>query len=87
MPPLSPELDWSGCVYVVSEARIVDLLRLLRGIGLEGVIKRQMECRRLFNGIVNSRDREIAMAMQIWMKQIWTALKLREDIKALNQNI
>ncbi|KAG7371724.1 exostosin family protein [Nitzschia inconspicua] len=52
VPPFSPELDWSRCVIRVSQARIVDLPRLLRSIPREEVISRQNECQRLFRRLV-----------------------------------
>ncbi|KAG7342622.1 exostosin family protein [Nitzschia inconspicua] len=52
VPPFTPELDWSRCVIRVSQARIVDLPRLLRSIPGEEVISRQTECQRLFRRLV-----------------------------------
>eukprot|EP00536_Pseudo-nitzschia_multiseries_P007708 jgi/Psemu1/240496/estExt_Genewise1.C_1840001 len=46
--PFYPELDWSGCVIRVSQARIVDLPRRLRAIPPEEVRERQVQCRRLY---------------------------------------
>jgi hypothetical protein len=46
--PFSPELDWSGCVVRVSQARIVDLPRILRAISPEEVRARRLECQRLY---------------------------------------
>lgn len=46
--PFYPELDWSDCVIRVSQARIVDLPRILRAIEPEKVRERQRHCQRLY---------------------------------------
>lgn len=46
--PFAPEADWSACVVRISQARIVDLPRLLRNIPRAEVRSRQKECRRLY---------------------------------------
>lgn len=42
--PFAPEIDWSGCWIVVSEARIVDLPRILREMSSSEVKRRQTRC-------------------------------------------
>lgn len=45
VPPLSPELDWSGCIVRISETRIIDLPRILReSFTAEDIAKRQKRC-------------------------------------------
>ena len=61
IPPLHPEIDWGRCIVTVSETRIVDLPRLLRGMSEEEVRKRQTECQRLFNQIIKEADEGIKM--------------------------
>ena len=48
LPPMWPDLDWSGCMVRVSEARIVDLPRMLRSISKEEIRTRQQRCKVLF---------------------------------------
>ncbi|GKY97813.1 hypothetical protein MPSEU_000739400 [Mayamaea pseudoterrestris] len=47
VPPFAPEVDWSECVIVVSEARIIDLPNILRRIPLHEVTRRQEACWKL----------------------------------------
>ena len=46
--PFFPEVDWSECVIRVSQARIVDLPRVLRAIPPEEIRNRQLQCQRLY---------------------------------------
>jgi hypothetical protein len=48
LPPFAYDLDWSGCVVQVSEARIVDLPRILRQIPRKEILQRQQRCQELF---------------------------------------
>ena len=48
LPPMWPDLDWSGCIVRVSEARIVDLPRILGSISKGEIRSRQKRCKRLF---------------------------------------
>ena len=50
--PFFPEVDWSDCVIRVSQARIVDLPRVLRAIPMEEIRDRQLQCRRLFRSFL-----------------------------------
>eukprot|EP00537_Pseudo-nitzschia_pungens_P019656 CAMPEP_0172403968 /NCGR_PEP_ID=MMETSP1061-20121228/61305_1 /TAXON_ID=37318 /ORGANISM="Pseudo-nitzschia pungens, Strain cf. pungens" /LENGTH=250 /DNA_ID=CAMNT_0013138561 /DNA_START=18 /DNA_END=770 /DNA_ORIENTATION=+ len=53
--PFYPELDWSDCVIRVSQARIVDLPRMLRAIPPERVRERQSQCRRLHRAFLEAQ--------------------------------
>jgi hypothetical protein len=50
--PFWPEWDWSACVVRVSQARIVDLPRLLRQITPLEIEARQAECQRLYHTLI-----------------------------------
>jgi hypothetical protein len=58
--PFFPEVDWSSCVIRVSQARIVDLPRVLRAIPPEEIRKRQLQCDQLFRTFLQVRDGETA---------------------------
>jgi hypothetical protein len=82
VPPLVPEIDWTGCLVQVSEARIIDIPRILRQISEEEVIARQKRCRYLFDTTVGwapdkegsgwslDRTRSLTMALLIWQQRI-----------------
>lgn len=55
--PFYPEVDWSGCVVRVSQARIVDLPRLLRAISPDEIRNRQLRCQQLYRALLCARDR------------------------------
>jgi len=48
IPPMWPELDWSGCLVRVSETRIVDLPDRLRNMTKKEISDRQQRCKILF---------------------------------------
>jgi len=54
--PFYPEVDWSDCVIRVSQARIVDLPRVLRAIPPETVRKRQLQCQKLYRAFLELDD-------------------------------
>jgi Exostosin family len=76
--PMWPELDWSGCILKVSEARLVDLPRILRAISKEEIRSRQQRCKVLFQqtigwkkvGIemweIDNGVRSFLTAMKVW---------------------
>jgi hypothetical protein len=77
--PFSPELDWSGCVFRVSQARIVDLARILRSISKDEIQDRQRECWRLYQFIhernTGNKSSKVGKgfldtALKIWMLRI-----------------
>jgi hypothetical protein len=56
--PFYPEVDWSGCAIRVSQARIVDLPRVLRAIPPEEIRDRQLQCSRLFQKFLRVHDHD-----------------------------
>jgi hypothetical protein len=95
VPPFVPELDWSRCVVWVSQARIVDLPRILRAMSPEQIRARQHECNRLYRlfreRIVESgpapraHDQPsgfLSMALKVWKVRLETQqaeAKILED--------
>jgi hypothetical protein len=73
--PFSPELDWSGCVLRVSQARIVDLPRMLRAISKDEIRARQTECWRLYH-LIRERNVETNKSSKIGQGFLRTALKV-----------
>ncbi|KAL7551986.1 hypothetical protein ACHAWF_015203 [Thalassiosira exigua] len=95
IPPFHPEVDWSGCIVRVSEARIVDLPRILRGYSQEEVKQRRRVCRLLLRQFVGEKkssdggwrhdDASIfASAMRVMHARILNALHNQEVIDSLN---
>lgn len=85
IPPLSPEVDWSNCLVTVSEARIVDLRRILRDISREEVLERRRNCRNIYSSLFQSNDFAISYIMRIWVQRIENAIEEREKLKDLNK--
>jgi hypothetical protein len=87
--PFEPEVDWSPCLVRVSEARIVDLPRLLRESFSEHDIRKRREaCYMLFlqtvgwvdkagcNGTMKQIDhgeRAFEMAIKVWAMRVKSA--------------
>jgi hypothetical protein len=44
VPPYYPEVDWSGCLIKVNEARIVDIPQIVERIDNHEVRRRQQQC-------------------------------------------
>jgi Exostosin family len=82
LPPMWPDLDWSGCLVRVSEARIVDLPRILRNISKDEIRSRQRRCKFLFRQTIgwkqvsrtwweiDSGERAFLTSMKVWQKRI-----------------
>ena len=82
LPPMWPDLDWSGCLVKVSEARIVDLPRILRNISKDEIRSRQRRCKFLFEQTIGwkqigptrweieSGERAFLTSMKVWHKRI-----------------
>lgn len=97
VPPLYPEVDWSKCLVIVSEARIVDLPRILRAYSPEQVKERQRACWYLLQNVIGDKqegsvwrgDERVVFtkAMKVWVLRISSALKQKEAISKLNQDI
>lgn len=78
--PLAPEIEWSGCLIRVSEARIIDIPRIVRAISEEEVVTRQERCRYLFDTTIGwiadadgwslDRTKSFSMALLIWHQRI-----------------
>jgi hypothetical protein len=97
VPPLSPEIDWSNCILRVSEARIIDIPRILRQIPEDQVIARQRRCRFLFENIIgwtrnddNSGgwqldriSRILPLALLTWSQRIQQYYQLKEQGEAM----
>lgn len=78
LPPFFPEVDWSGCLVRVSEARVIDLPRLLREISTSEVRQRQSSCASLFRSVLGEEKKgdgfwghdggkaQFITAMKIW---------------------
>ena len=79
VPPFYPEVDWSECVILVSQARIVDLPNILRAIPPEEIRNRQQQCQRLYQSFLESHGQDseevksedstagyLAAALKIW---------------------
>lgn len=59
MLPFYPEVDWSECVVVISEARIVDLPRILRRKTREEIVARQLACSNLYERVLGGDARNL----------------------------
>jgi len=88
-PPLAPELDWSDCVVQVSEARIIDIPRILRHDYLQpdALRQRQQKCWELHRIVYGEKavgnnswqdDERVVFgkAMEIWAIRIANALDM-----------
>jgi hypothetical protein len=95
--PLSPEIDWTGCVVRVSEARIIDLPRILREISAEEVRERQKRCWYLLRTVLGDKqvgwewknDERVTFtrAMEVWAARVSTALHMEQRLSELNQDV
>ena len=91
VPPLAPEVDWSECVVRVSEARIIDLPRILRQYTAEEIRARQKECWRLLHVVFGDKKEEddkwhddrgkpFMKTMEIWALRVQYALEVKEKV-------
>lgn len=97
VPPLSPDVDWSKCLVRVSEARIVDLPRLLRQFSPKEIERRQRACWHLLKNVIGDKkegnvwkeDRRLVFAkvLQVWAIRIRNALQSEQQLLVLNQEI
>lgn len=93
MLPFHSEVDWAPCAVTVSEARIVDLPRLLRAVPNEEVERRRAACSRLFESVIGEKQLEdgswgsdkgktlFKTAMKVWHVRIVNALKVAQDLE------
>jgi Exostosin family len=97
VPPLHPEVDWSDCIVVISEARIIDLPRILRTYSKTEIEKRQRVCWRLLHNVIGDKkdgndvwrgDPRVAFAkaMQVWDIRISNALERQQELLTLQQD-
>ena len=55
LPPFPPEIDWSGCIVKVSEARVVGIPDLVRTIS-DKVQERQWHCAQLHQKVFGDKS-------------------------------
>jgi hypothetical protein len=84
--PFAPEMSWSGCVVRTSQARIVDLPRILRAMPAEEIRKRQNECQRLFQFIRNEPGQSMGLTttMKVWVARIQQAIQSAQILAEFN---
>ena len=95
LAPYAPELDWSECWIVVSEARVADLPRILRELSPEEVRHRQARCWHLHGLIWGERYRPskkgwvddprvtFTKGMEIWAVRIANAIESTRRIQQI----
>lgn len=93
--PFEPEIDWSGCLVRVSEARVVNVPQIVRDIPPEEVRERQKKCAILLRKIIgkdanndqgvwsDSTNQHFAISMKVWSIRISTALLQKEHLAAI----
>jgi len=86
LPPFHPEIDWSGCIIRVSEARVVDLPRIVRDIPMEEVKKRQRKCRAFADtffpfDLSGMSKAWFTFSMEIWHLRVKNALRMQADVE------
>mmetsp|Transcript_3286 Transcript_3286/g.8483 ORF Transcript_3286/g.8483 Transcript_3286/m.8483 type:complete len:408 (-) Transcript_3286:127-1350(-) len=96
LPPFYPEVNWSSCLVRVSEARVVDLPRLLRKISPSEIKRRQASCASLFLSVVGEERKgndywgedngktQFVTAMKIWSMRIKMAKERESTIIDFN---
>lgn len=93
VPPMAPEVDWSGCLVYVSESQISDIPQRLREMTEDDVYRRQQECWRLSGSIIGEEERDgewygsdatrLGTALQIWAARISNAFSMRQKTQAI----
>ena len=92
--PFYPEIDWSGCIVYVSESRIVDLPRILRGYSAQDISDRQKRCWQIHEtvygehqtkqgGWVNDFRVTFTKAMEIWSFRVASEVDKARHIDSL----
>jgi hypothetical protein len=83
--PYSPEVDWSGCVVKVSEARVPDIPRILRQVPATEIEVRRQRCQTMYRGILGRKqhaghwgmpsqdEHAFLFALKIWRQRILQA--------------
>jgi len=95
--PFAPELDWLDCWIVVSEARVVDLPRILRQIPQQEVRQRQKRCWQLHEMVWGEQKTEkgwiddpgvtFTKAMEIWAVRVTNAIEAADRIRSLDPSL
>lgn len=86
LPPFHPDIDWSTCIIQVSEARVVDIPRMVRDISKEEVKKRQRRCADLVDAVFSNPPdvrQHFAVAMKVWNVRVKSAMKRKRELDAL----
>ncbi|KAL7544932.1 hypothetical protein ACHAWF_008302 [Thalassiosira exigua] len=87
LPPFSPDFDWSGCIVQVSDARVVDIPRIVREMSATDVRKRQQRCARLIDAVFGQPPDPLrqmfSTAMKVWHIRVRNALKLQHELESL----
>ena len=86
LPPFHPEIDWSNCIVQVSEARVVDVPRIVREIPAEEVRTRQRRCADLLDAVFGNppdNKQHFSIAMRVWNIRIKRAMKQQDEIESL----
>jgi len=84
LAPFHPEIDWSGCIVRVSEARVVDVPNIVRGISAEEVRKRRRRCARLSNAVFGKPhvfEKFFSVSMRVWNIRVRNAIKGQDEIE------
>ncbi|CAB9504131.1 exostosin family [Seminavis robusta] len=98
--PFEPDVDWSGCVVRVSEARIIDLPRMLRSMSAAEIKARRETCRELFRGVMGRKrnakgnwrlhdlsENPFLTMLRIWRRRIQRAHHTRDGQAAIRNEI
>ena len=91
--PLYPEIDWSGCIVRVSESRIIDLPRILRGYTAQDIASRQKRCWQIHEivygehqtskGWVHDYRVTFTKALEIWSARVASEIYKARQIDSL----
>lgn len=82
LPPFHPEIDWSGCIVQVSEARVVDIPNFVRDISDDLIRVRQKNCYQLYQKVFgeDAEKNQFSVAMQIWAARVRNAHRKKFEI-------
>jgi hypothetical protein len=91
VPPLFPELDWSSCLIYISEARVIDLPRILRNLSSVEVQNRQRACVNLYKHVFGSNPRDhsyfFVRMMDVWSIRITNAWDMQSRVYSFSRNL
>jgi Exostosin family len=78
--PYTPEVDWSGCVVKVSEARVADIPRIVRQMPATEIEARRERCQTMYRGLLGRKqnrtsqdEHTLLVALKIWRQRILQA--------------